>query len=114
MFDGLRVGPQWALSPNDIGAIAADYDLDVDLDSVRQLGGAVNGVVQVASERGPLVFRVHRPWTTPVRLAGIHQLQDILRTVGYPIPSVLRSRVGTTWTVLADRLVEVGEFVASD
>jgi len=76
MFENLTVGPQWVLSPDDIRAIAADYGLTMVAADVSVLSGAVNGVVRVVSSRGPVVIRVHRPWTRPDRLAAIHGLRQ--------------------------------------
>jgi homoserine kinase type II len=114
MFEDLPVGPQWVLNRDDIQSIASDYGLTVATSDARTLSGAINGVVRVASSDGDVVLRVHRPWTTPARLTAIHGLQHSLRLADLPIPRVLPTRTGATWTRLADRLVEVSEYIPSD
>ncbi len=114
MFDGLLVGPQWVLRAADIRAIAAAYGLHLTAAVARPLGGAVNGVSWVATTGGAVVFRVHRPWTTPDRLTAVHHASHQLRAAGCPLPEVLRTRAGATWIWIEDRLAEVGEYVAND
>jgi len=73
--------------------------------------GAVNGVARLATDAGEVVVRVHRPWTTAARLEAVHAVCASLRAAGLPLPRILRVRDGTTSTWLADRLVEVAEYV---
>ena len=113
MFDSVRVGPQWVLERVDIEGIASAYGLTVE-GKMTTLGGATNGVARVESDRGAVVVRVHRPWTTPARLASVHHIQAHLRTHGLPIPPTLVTRTGTSWTELHDRLVEVTVYVPHD
>ncbi len=114
MFENLPVGSQWTLSPDDTRAIAADYGLTIVASDSPVLSGAVNGVAHVETSVGSVVIRVHRPWTTPARLTALHGLLAALREAGIPVPRVLRTHAGTTWTRLADRLVEVVAYVPSD
>lgn len=78
------------------------------------LGGAVNGTVLARTADRDIVLRVHRPWTTPDRLAYVHEVLDLLREGGVPVPAVLRTRDGASFARVADRLVEVIGYVESD
>ncbi len=111
MFDDLVIGRQWCLNPEDITLIAADYGLVILDEEVQLLGGATNGVARVASNKGEVVVRVHRPWTTPARLSSVHRIQGQLREDSLPIPAILRTHTGSTWSRLYNRLVEVTQYV---
>ena len=113
MSPDLRLGAQWSVTPADLDAIATAYGLAWQPPIVL-LGGAVNGVVRVGGDRGAVVVRVHRPWTTPARLASVHQIQEEVRSQGVPIPPVARTLAGATWTVIHDRLVELTPYVTHD
>lgn len=120
MFEDLKVGPQWGVTLDDVRAIASAYGWTVPDRDVRPLGGAVNGVARIRTGCGDVVMRVHRPWMTGERLDAVHAVQDDLRERGIPIPRVLTTRAGATWTTLPGqpgqhpRLVEAVEFVESD
>lgn len=111
MFDGLQVDPQWVVSPDNLHAIAAEYGIRIDLRSIVPLGGAVNGVVRVASDAGEIVVRVHRTWTTPDRLSFVHSVQAHLRDRGLPIPRVLTTGAGYSWTAVLGPLAEVSDYI---
>ncbi len=113
MSTDLRMGPRWSVTPTDLDAVAAAYGLAWQ-PPILPLGGAVNGVVRIGSDRGDVVVRVHRPWTTPTRLASVHQIQNASRSQGIPIPPVACTVAGTTWTMVHDRLVELTPYVAHD
>ncbi len=111
MIDTCQASPQLTVLDGDVSRIADAYGLTVLRQGARPLGGAVNGVVQVTTDRGDVVFRIHRPWTTVARFEGVHRVQAQLRANGLPIPDVLASRDGRLWTRLHDRLVEVIAYV---
>jgi Ser/Thr protein kinase RdoA (MazF antagonist) len=100
------IAPKSAVRETDIAAIAHAYGLALRPEPVRQLGGAVNRVVLVATTSGEIVFRIHRSWETIERLDGVHRVQDRLRQFGLPVPSPLRTIDGATSLLLGDRLVE--------
>lgn len=101
------------MTSTDLDVLARAYDLHWE-PPLLPLGGAVNGVARVGSNRGDLVVRVHRPWTTPARLSSVHQIQEALRAHGLPLPPVVRTIVGTTWATVHDRLVELTPYVAHE
>lgn len=111
MNQRIPVGKQWQVGADDIAAIAAAFGLTLTDAPPQALGGAINGVVRVGTNRGDVVFRVHRPETTPARLAAVHGVQDRLRAHGLPIPAVLRTPDGAAWTTVDDRLSEVLRYV---
>src|SRR5215204_5034141 len=94
-----------------VDEVAAAYDLTIGPAPPRRLGGAINYILQVSTNDGNVVIRVHRPETTPDRLRAVHRIQEHLRATGLPIPAILRSRTGDSWTAFDGRLVEVLEFV---
>ena len=110
-----RPDPYSSPSPRDgvEDAVAAAYGLWVTSTLSCKLGGAINHVLRVSTQRGDVVVRVHRPETTPARLLAVHRIQNHLRTVGLPIPAVLRTRDGASWIRFDGRLVEVLEYVPS-
>lgn len=112
-MDNFRTGPKWAVSWRDLHAITAAYGLTATGDP-QALGGATNGVVRLGTDCGEVVVRVHRPWTTPARIENIHAIQQRLRHRGLPVPEVLRTSGGATWSLLGDRLIEVAAYVPSD
>jgi len=115
MFDELPTGPQWTITSDDVGTIVADYGLVYEpSNQPEQLGGAINGVTRISHERGDAIIRVHRPWTTPSRLTAVHDVMGTLREAGLPVPFVFTAASGKTWSTIADRLVEVQEFIPSD
>lgn len=111
MGTALPIGPQWVLSRRDIAAVAAAYGLTLLRADLPLPSGAVNGVARLATDAGEVVVRVHRPWTTAARLAAVHAVCTGLRENGLPLPRILTARDGTTATRLADRMVEVVEYV---
>lgn len=111
MLDDLQISPQWTVTDADIATVAAAYGRTVTASPLHPLGGAVNGVVRVGSNTGDIVVRVNRTWTTPERLTWTHTVQHHLRNHGLPIPHILETRNGGTWTTLHGRLVEVSEYV---
>lgn len=114
MFDGLRVGDRWELSTADLTSIADRYGLTAYTIGPRPLGGSINGIGRINCGEQAWIVRVHRPWTDPARLAGIHAIQKALRIEGQPIPRILLDTTGATYTQLADRLVEVIEYIPSE
>lgn len=112
MIEIPHASPQWIVLDGDVSQVADAYGLAVLDRSARPLGGAVNGVVQVTTDQGDVVFRIHRPWTNVDRLEGVHRVQAHLRAQGLPVPDVLVARDGRSWTRLHDRLVEVIAYVA--
>lgn len=114
MFEDFPVGPQWRLTDAELATIAADFGLRPIGAPPQPQVGAINGIARIAAADGDWIVRIHRPWTTPARLEGVHQILALLRTAGYPIPSVHTTPSGRTWTTLHDRLVEVNAFVPSD
>ncbi len=111
MIDIPQASPQWTVLDGDISRIADAYGLIVLGQGAKPLGVAVNGVVRITSDRGDVVFRIHRPWTTMARLEGVHRVQTHLRAHGLPIPNVLTARDGRSWTRLHNRLAEVIAYV---
>ncbi len=95
-----------------IKAVAAAYDLALDVTSPVALGGAMNRVLRVSTPDRDLVLRVHRRGMTPERLVAVHQVQERLRLSGLPVPDILTTREGTTWIGVDDHLIEVLAFVA--
>lgn len=111
MIDISKASPQWTIVDGDVSRIADAYGLTVLSRGGQPLGGAVNGVARVATDRDDVVFRIHRPWTTVARLEGVHRVQACLRAQGLPIPDVLAARDGHSWTRLHHRLAEVIAYV---
>jgi Ser/Thr protein kinase RdoA (MazF antagonist) len=109
----LQAGPQWNVSSDDAGAIAEAYGQAV-MGMPAALGGATNGVVRLTTGHGEVIVRVQRPWTTPARIESVHRVQEYLRRRGLPLPAILRTLTGATWTLLHDRVVEVTEYVPND
>ncbi len=114
MFQDFPIGPQWQLTAEDVVRIAGDFGLRLNGTPPQPRAGATNGIARIATTTGDWIVRVHRPWTTPERLAGVHQALAFLRAAGHPIPAVLATPTGQTWTTLQDRLVEVNAFIPSD
>lgn len=125
MYEDVKIGPQWRVTLADARWLADAYGWNPISDEVTPLGGAINGVARIQTDIGDLVVRVHRPWTAPGRLAAVHAVQDGLRTIGVPIPSVVTTSAGQTFVTIPgdpfgppgaehDRLVEVTEAVAAD
>jgi len=114
MFEDFPIGPQWQLTEADLAVIAADFGLRLIGTPPQPQAGATNGIAHIITVSGDWIARVHRPWTTPARLEDVHHILDFLRTAGYPIPAVLATPTGCTWTTLHDRLVEIHAFVPSD
>ncbi len=96
MFDDLRVGPRWDVSPADLRIVAQAYGWRIPDQVITPLGGAVNGVVRIETPGGDVVIRVHRPWTTPRRLEAVHAVQDQLRNLRPPIPRIYPAKDGRT------------------
>jgi Ser/Thr protein kinase RdoA (MazF antagonist) len=94
-----------------VRTVAAAYGLTTDPTPPRRMGGAINHVLRLGTEDGDVIVRIHRPETTPERLAAVHRVQESLRAAGLPIPAILRTPVGETWIAVDGRLVEVLEFV---
>lgn len=120
MFEGLKVGPRWRVTLDDVRDIAAAYGWTIPDQDIEPLGGAVNGVARIRTSRADVVVRVHRPWTTGERLDAVHAVQDDLRNHSIPIPRTLKTRAGASWVQLSvdigqlPRLVEATGFVESD
>jgi len=114
MFEDFPIGPQWQLTEGELATIAADFGLCITGTPRQPRAGATNGIARIATTSGDCIVRVHRPWTTPARLAGGHRALAFLRAAGHPIPLVLATPAGQTWATLQDRLVEVNAFIASD
>ena len=89
-----------------MGAIGAAYGIAITAPPAR-LGGAVNRVFRVATDRRSVVVRVHRDRVTPVRLAAVHGVQARLREAGLPVPRVLTARDGASWIEVDGCTVEV-------
>jgi len=114
MFQDFPVGPQWQLTAEDVARIAGDFGLRLTGTPPQPRAGATNGIARISTTTGDWLVRVHRPWTSPARLAGVHRALAFLRAAGHPIPAVLATPAGQTWTTLQDRLVEVNTFVPSN
>jgi Ser/Thr protein kinase RdoA (MazF antagonist) len=114
LFADLQIGTQWKLTGEEIITIANTYELHNVRAERKVFSGAVNGVALIHSQEGSWVLRVHRPWTTPARLSGVHAALEALRIDAHPVPRVRETTTGTTFTTLADRLVEVVEYIPSD
>ncbi len=114
MFDAFPVGPQWQLTADDLATIASDFGLCMIGTPRQPQAGAINGIARIATTSGDWLVRVQRPWTTPARLMGVHRALASLRAAGHPIPAVLATPTGQTWTTLQDRLVEINAFIPSD
>lgn len=123
--DDLKIGPQWRVTLADARWLADAYGWNPISDEVTPLGGAVNGVARIRTGIGDLVVRVHRPWTASARLTAVHAVQDQLRTLGIPIPSVVATSAGGIFVTIPgdpsgtagaehERLVEVTRFVPAD
>lgn len=96
--------------PDDVAIIVRQFGLAAETaDSVapRPLGGAVNHTLRVATDRGDVVVRVRRGWTTPARLAAEHHALGRLRAAGLRVADVFRTASGETWTRWHGCLVEV-------
>ncbi len=114
MFQDFPVGPQWQLTADDLATIASDFGLCITGTPRQPQAGATNGIARIATTSGDWLVRVHRPWTTPARLMGVHRTLAFLRAAGHPIPAVLATPTGQTWATLQDRLVEINAFIPSD
>jgi Ser/Thr protein kinase RdoA (MazF antagonist) len=114
MFEDFPVGPQWRPTAAESAAIAADFGLRLTGTPPPPRAGAINGIARIATAEGDWIVRVHRPWTSPARLAGVHRALAVLRAARHPIPAIRATPAGRTWTTLQDRLVEVNAFIPSD
>ena len=90
---------------------AAAFGLVTESRPLVRMGGAINRVFRVAAVGGDVAVRIHRPETTPGRLAAIHRIQDSLRAGGVPIPRVRVTPGGRRFVDVRGQLVEVLDFV---
>jgi Ser/Thr protein kinase RdoA (MazF antagonist) len=107
------VAPKWIAHEADVARMASAFGVTPMTGTIRLLGGAVNGVVLVSTSGGEIVFRIHRSWETVERLEAVHQVQHRLRQMGLPIPVILNTVDGRSWTRLRDRLIEAMPFAGA-
>ena len=96
MFEDFSVGPQWQITEAELAMIAANFGLRIVGTPPQPQAGATNSIARIATASGDWIVRVHRPWTTPARLAGVHHALTFLRATGHPIPEVLATPEGHT------------------
>jgi Ser/Thr protein kinase RdoA (MazF antagonist) len=110
--EAVPLDPHWKPTNDDLAAIAAAYGLTTLDDAPPQpLGGALNHVLRIGTNLGDLVVRIHPPESPAARLAAVHAVQDALRSRVLPIPAILRTTQGSSWTTVQGRLTELSVYV---
>ncbi len=107
----MPLDPHWQPTKDDLAAVADAYGLTVDEVPPQPLGGALNHVLRIGTSLGHLVVRIHPPESTAERLTAVHAIQEDLRSQGLPIPAILRTTQGASWTTVQDRLTELSVYV---
>src|SRR3954447_17162361 len=101
--------PSWfgPRASTDDPAVAALLDQVAPARTWKDIGGSFNLNVQLDAAE-PLVLRVHRPWATRGRVAGLRRLRERLQRAGIrvaqPVPILCRdlARVGGRWAELEE------------
>ena len=101
--------PSWfgPRASTDDPAVAALLDQVAPARTWQDIGGSFNLNVRLDAA-APLVLRVHRPWATRGRVAGLRRLRERLQRAGIrvaqPVPILGRdlARVGGRWAELEE------------
>lgn len=107
---GGRRGLRATSSPELFEGLSKYYKLEAGND-VIDLGGSSSLNLLVTENQRRYVVRVYRPYVTEARLQLISLMQHTLTAQGIPCPKVITSQEGQPWVRIADRLVEVEEYV---
>lgn len=100
------VGPRAVASPDLIAAVRVHWDLG-DITTIDDLGGTYNLNLHLATDRGPFVLRVYRPWVTPERLATVQAVRTSLEQRGLPVLPSRPTTNGALAIAVDRRLVEL-------
>lgn len=94
--------------------LADAFDLGRVIQMDKPLTTQCNTTDPFRTGRGTFMLRARHGEEFGERVEYLHGLLDSLKAQGFPVPEVMRSRDGRSWTTWGDRLVEIHRFVPHD
>lgn len=114
VHDDDRVAERDRFDPPELAIVLSHYDLGV-VTRIREYrrGSRRSPKVRIAAERGEFLLKRRAPGRAdPRRVAFAQDLQIRLHGLGYPVPTIVRTRSGDTPMLrLDERIYEVFDFV---
>jgi len=99
------------LSKDLLNTIEKEYNLELNHDSVKDLGGSYNRNVLLETNKGKFVARLYQSYTMNQRLADIQKVRKCLNISGIPTSKIIPTISGNDFTCFDNKLLEVEYYV---
>lgn len=94
--------------------LADDFDLGRVIQMDTPTTTQCNTTDPFRTGQGTFLLRARHAEEYAERVEYLHHILDFLFGRGFPVPEVMRSRSGRSWTIWGERIVEIHRFVPHD